>query len=459
MAEQAGLAGAPPAARTSRRHLLGQAAALAAGGLGLAGCGGRSGAVQAGFLGTKTPPSTLVYWNLLGGGDGVRMVQMEQDWLKQNPHMSLDASVLTWGAPYYTKLAMATVGRQPPDVAIMHLTRLAQFAPSGLLQELDKNELAKRGISRDTILPRLWQKAHYSGRLYAVPLDTHPWVMYYNTRLCRKAGLLDSSGQLKPIKGADALVAALQQAKKASGSMGLSMEVQAGVGPWRCFWALYNQLRGGPFFNAAATKVTLDRPKALQALTFLRDLAQKHKVIDPALDYPGSVAEFQAQRAAFLWDGDWEVATYQDAKTPFDMTLFPQIFDTQATQADSHSFVIPMHAADPGKSLDFITGMLKQSLTWAGGGHIPAYVPTLRSAAYRKLDPQSHYASEAQHINYDPPAWFSGLGRRSRGPGPEHLPAGRPGAAEPAGGPRPVHLRAREARHRRQAVLTSGDPS
>jgi multiple sugar transport system substrate-binding protein len=122
------------------------------------------------------------------------------------------------------------------------------------------------------------------------------------------------------------------------------------------------------------------------------------------------VAEFQAERAAFLWDGDWEVATYQDAKTPFDMTLFPQIFDRQATQADSHSFVIPMHAADPGKSLDFITGMMKQSLTWAGGGHIPAYVPTLRSAAYRKLSPQSHYASEAQYINYDPPAWFSGSG-------------------------------------------------
>jgi multiple sugar transport system substrate-binding protein len=410
MAEQAGPAGAPPAARTSRRRLLGQGAVLAAGGLGLAGCGGRSGVVQAGFLGTKSPSSTVVYWNLLGGGDGVRMVQMEQDWLKANPGKRLDATVLNWGAPYYTKLAMATVGRHPPDVAIMHMSRLLQFAPSGLLQELDKDELKRRGISKDTILPRLWQKAHYAGRLYAVPLDTHPWVMYYNTKLCRKAGLLDSSGRLKPIKGADQLVAALQKAKKASGSMGLSMEVQAGVGPWRCFWALYNQLQGGPFFNASATKVTVDRPKALKALTFLRDLAQKHKVMNPALDYPGSVAEFQAQRAAFLWDGDWEVATYQDAKTPFDMTLFPQIFDTQATQADSHSFVIPMHAADPGKSLDFITGMLKQSLTWAGGGHIPAYVPTLRSAAYHKLSPQSHYASEAKHINYDPPAWFSGSG-------------------------------------------------
>jgi multiple sugar transport system substrate-binding protein len=104
------------------------------------------------------------------------------------------------------------------------------------------------------------------------------------------------------------------------------------------------------------------------------------------------------------------VATYQDAKTPFDMTLFPQIFDTQATQADSHSFVIPAHAADPSKSMDFIAGMIQQSLTWAGGGHIPAYVPTLRSAAYHKLSPQSHYAAEAQFINYDPPAWFSGSG-------------------------------------------------
>jgi hypothetical protein len=43
----------------------------------------------------------------------------------------------------------------------------------------------------------------------AIPLDAHPFVQYYNTSVCRKAGLLDSSGQLPPITGAQPMLAAM----------------------------------------------------------------------------------------------------------------------------------------------------------------------------------------------------------------------------------------------------------
>lgn len=58
--------------------------------------------------------------------------------------------------------------------------------------------------------------------------------------------------------------------------------------------------------------------------------------------------------------------------------------------------------------LTFISYMLKDSLVWARGGHIPAYLPVTNSAAYKHLVPQSHYAAEAKHVEYDPVAWFSG---------------------------------------------------
>ena len=35
------------------------------------------------------------------------------------------------------------------------------------------------------------------------------------------------------------------------------------------------------------------------------------------------------------------------------------------------------------RAMTFIKSMLDQSLTWAKGGHIPAYLPTLNSAEYR----------------------------------------------------------------------------
>jgi multiple sugar transport system substrate-binding protein len=41
---------------------------------------------------------------------------------------------------------------------------------------------------------------------------------------------------------------------------------------------------------------------------------------------------------------------------------------------------------------------------------VPAYLPTLDSAAYKKLEPQADYASAAKDAVYDDPAWYGGSG-------------------------------------------------
>ena len=61
-------------------------------------------------------------------------------------------------------------------------------------------------------------------------------------------------------------------------------------------------------------------------------------------------------------------------------------------------------------SLGFIKSMLDQSMTWAQGGHIPAWQPVRESDAYKKLTPQSNYAAAADAAVYDPPGWYSGSG-------------------------------------------------
>ena len=58
----------------------------------------------------------------------------------------------------------------------------------------------------------------------------------------------------------------------------------------------------------------------------------------------------------------------------------------------------------------FIKQMLEQSLTWAEGGHVPAYIPTFDSAAYKKLTPQSNYAAAAETAVFDDAAWYGGSG-------------------------------------------------
>jgi multiple sugar transport system substrate-binding protein len=180
----------PSSAQPTRRALLqaaGGAAALAA----LSGCAGTS------FASGKT---RLRYWNLFGGGDGVNMQALEAGFQKAHPEISLQSDTLAWGAPYYTKLAMAGAGGRAPEIAVLHIARLAGFAPGRLLDPWDLDRLAQHGIHPSDFPATLWNRGGIGGTQYAVPIDTHPWVMYYNTDIARKAGLLGPDGRIRTIR-------------------------------------------------------------------------------------------------------------------------------------------------------------------------------------------------------------------------------------------------------------------
>jgi multiple sugar transport system substrate-binding protein len=237
--------------------------------------------------------------------------------------------------------------------------------------------------------------------------------MYYNVDLCRKAGLLDASGNLKPLQGANAVMDALKAIKQTTGAYGVAFEIQ-GVTPWRLFLTLYSQL-GGQVLSPDGKELVLDDAKAEQVLAFMKDLTITNKVAPQNIDYAGSVALFGAGKSGLLWNGEWEVTTFQNEKNfSFNMVPFPLVFDTYHAQADSHTFVLPRQiAVDPASraaALEFISFMLKDSYTWSQGGHVPAYLPVTESNQYKSLKPQSNYASVAADVVVDPNAWFSGSG-------------------------------------------------
>ena len=381
------------------RRTLFKLAAGSGAAVGLSACSGTTGV-------PGSPASSLTYWNLFGGGDGQRMTQMERAYSKKSGSADLKSVTLSWGIPYYTKLAMAIAGGSPPDVAILHLSRMPQFGPSGMLRPFTAADLQTMGLQQNDIAPLLWKKATFGGKLLAVPLDTHPLVLYYNTDVCKKAGLLDGNGQLKPLTGKADVLAAFAAAKKVTGKWGVTFDTQQYT-PWRLFWALLAQ-QGNAMFSADGSRYTLDEQKASEALDFIRGLTHGRQLAPPGRDYTASVALFQAGAAGFHLNGEWEVGTFQAAGLPFDMTLMPQVFAGRQTWADSHSFVIPKGARNVEAALGFIATMLRESLTWAKGGHIPAYTPVRTSSAYQQLTPQSHYAAEINHVAYDPPVWFSG---------------------------------------------------
>jgi multiple sugar transport system substrate-binding protein len=383
----------------------------------VAGC---SSPVASGLLGT--PPSTadVIFWHLFGGGDGENMGAMVKDFQKSS-HRTVESTLLSWGNPYYTKLALAASSGRPPDVAITHLSRLPLLAEAGLLESVDEAGMTDAGITEDKFTPAAWSKATVGGTSYAVPLDTHPFVLFYNLDLARKAGLLASGDTLKPIAGRDAFVDALTAMKEAGAEYGAIMSITADPSTtWRCFTMLYSAL-GPPIVEDQGTKITLDKGAAEETFAFMQRLTGDLGLMPGNATSTTVSTLFGQGKAGFLFDGVWQIPTYrgvelEDGKPlPFNVVPFPAILGDKATSyADSHALVIPKSSGRSStrseNAVSFVKGLLDDSATWADGGHVPAWLPVQQSAEFKELRPQSNYVQAAFDAVYDPAGWYTGAG-------------------------------------------------
>ncbi|MFL6636765.1 MAG: extracellular solute-binding protein [Massilia sp.] len=395
-----------------------------------------------GLAGVHAPARAQVevrMWTLLSGGDGARMRALVDDFNASQRDVRVVSTTLKWGEPFYTKLITASVVGAGPDVATIHLSRIANLAGGGVLRPIGPAELQAAGLRGQDYLPRQWAKAHYEGATYAVPLDVHPLVLYYNKTLAGKAGLLDADGKLKPIQSVDAMTDAFRAATERTGQRGLTMESsQSSYAIWRLWLSMLAQqnvtiISNGRFTYGPAGAATLSRISDW----FTKGYAQS------GLDYPASTSQFMGGGAAFMLNGVWEVPELVRATQAgtlgfeYGIAPLPKMYANASAWADSHGFALPAnpgHEPSPDKVravLRFVAYVSKHSLGWAEGGHIPAYKPVADSAAAKSLMPNALYAQVAGDVVYDPDGWYMGAAGPLEAIASKFLPAALYGYLSP----------------------------
>ncbi|MGI8747165.1 MAG: extracellular solute-binding protein, partial [Deinococcus sp.] len=305
-----------------------------------------------------------------------------------------------------------------------------RWAEAKIVRPIAPAELSGAGIKSSTFFPKLWQASTYNGQDYAVPLDTHPMVLYYNKDILKKAGVLGADGMPKLNSLAD-FNAALAAVKK-TGSLGVSFENgPTSYMPWRIWLALIGQQGGTIAQNNKLTYGAL----GTSTLNTITDWV-KNGYAGKNVDYPTSVAQFVNGKAAFMINGVWEVPTMVDGsktgkiKFGYGVMPFPKLYASQNTWADSHAFVIPNNvgkaaSADKVKgALQFVAYAEKNALTWAGGGHVPANLAVANSSAFKAMKPNSDFATvAAQNVTYDPQGWYSGAAGPLEAASAKYFPA------------------------------------
>ncbi|MDG4859336.1 extracellular solute-binding protein [Streptomyces sp. T-3] len=392
-----------PPSLPSRRGVLGGLGALAvAGSFGVATANRSASAI------TSDADVRVRYWNLFSGGDGANMIAMLDAFRRDHPGIAVKDSTLQWGNPFYTKLAMAAAGDRAPELGVMHLGRVAGFSPGRLLDPWDEALLAKYGVRKDDYNPALWNRGVIGGKLYALPLDIHVQLCFYRKDVLKKADLLGDDGRMVPVTSTGEWFEVLKKAKKVQkkGLQTLGLWTNDQNFQWWFFVAFYTQL-GGKWFNDGHSEVLFDADKATRVLEFFRQHVTDGYVI------PGApTGEQFVNGAPFTWEGNWSVPTFSGAKLDYGAAPLPPVFGKQATHAEAHAFVLPHQANRGGAPNDgahrLAAYVVQHAQQWAAGGHIPAYTPTLSTAAYKELTPQNEYASAMDHQAAEPKVWFAG---------------------------------------------------
>jgi len=362
---------------------------------------------------------TVVWWDFLGGGDGVRMKKLIADFNAEHAgKIRIDATTLDWGVPFYAKVQTSVAVGEAPDVMTYHASRIPLAVSQGVLDEITADDWTKLGFSQGDFATATWDAVTVEGKQYAVPLDTHPIVLYYNRDLLKKAGALGDDGRPKGMGNREEFTATLKALKDAGVEFPLGSVTGDGNFMFRTIYSLMCQ-QGGELMTGDEFLAGDNADKLKNALAVLQDWT-KAGLQSTYTDYPATVALFTSGKAALMINGVWEVPTMTDLAAQgklFDWGAveIPVVFEKPCTYADSHVFAIPKNQGKdmtPEKRaavLEIVSWVDKHSLFWATAGHIPAYKPVTDSAEYKAMEPNATYSTLTANMIFDPKSKLAGI--------------------------------------------------
>jgi multiple sugar transport system substrate-binding protein len=371
------------------------------------------------LVGGAQAKETVMWWDFLGGGDGVRMKSLIEQFNKEHGDtIEIKATTLEWGVPYYTKVQTSVAVDQAPDIMTYHLSRIPLALETGVLDAITLEELASVGLRPESYFSANFQAMKgEDGKVYAIPFDIHGVVLYYNTDLLAKAGLIGDDGLPKGFDGVDNFNAALVKLKEGGATYALSIAGEDGVGLWRLFYSLLNQQDGVVLKDGQV----LPGDNFDKAVTALSEMAKwVASGWAPKLTaYPASLALFTSGQAPTLIQGVWEIPTMVDLEKQeklfkWGAIQLPALYGHNATWADTHALAIPKNATkqmSPEKRkavLEVIAWMNKNSLFWATAGHIPAYKPITETTEFKSMQPNAVYSVLAETAAFEPKTKLTG---------------------------------------------------
>ncbi|KAA9003974.1 ABC transporter substrate-binding protein [Paenibacillus spiritus] len=363
----------------------------------LSACGGNDGetggkkAQTGSGSGKKTE---ILFWSPFSGSDGPFMKKLVDKYNSSQDAYKVNF-VIQPNGEYYKQLDVAlSTGKERPDLMIMHVDSVPTYQSKDQLQPVD--ELASQaGINPADFAEAPIKYSTIDGKLYSLPLDIHPVLMYYNKDLFEKAGIT-----APPTNRAEFEAAAEKLTDKSKGVYGYVVPT---LWPQQFIFPSLVWQNGGELWNG--TDVAYNSPEAVEMVEWMRGLIEKG--ISPSnVQQDGENTLFLQGKNAIQFNGPWMKSQYDEAGLNYGVAVMPQIGKAkQAIYAGSHGFVVPKAVTDSAKLAgigDFLKYVAGNSLDWAESGQAVASKKVLDSAEFKAMPFQSTVSQSFEHVQFAP---------------------------------------------------------
>jgi len=344
---------------------------------------------------------SLSFWTLFDGGDGANMQTLVDEFNKTHPDIEVKNTKLAWGE-YYTKLVTAVGNGNGPDIGISHSSRLPDLIDQGVVTELD-TPATDAGVDWNSYNQNLLSAVTVDDQHYAVPIDTHAFIMFYNKKLLKEAGLLGEDGKPVLEQSADGFVSFLKTLKENLPAKVTPFALSnSNDDPFRLWWSLYSQLGGNDVISDDLKSAAIDKEKGIKAADYIQKLYTEGYI---KKNDPDFYKNFQSGTAAITMTGVWTTGTWESTKDfEFGAMPIPKFYDQEATWGDSHTIILPLtQDEDEAKrkaAMIFADWVADNGQVWAKAGHIPSKPSVLEKQEFKDMPYRSDYSEVASVVKF-----------------------------------------------------------
>ncbi len=233
----------------------------------------------------------------------------------QHPEINVEYETAAF-SDYFTKLQTLVASRSLPDTFELNYENFVTYAERDALLDLNPLIAADEDFDIGVYNPTALAAFALDGKQYGLVESFSNVVLYYNKDLFDAAGLDYPSADWT---WDDELAAAQALTNAETGVWGTFSPIQ--------FWEFYKTIaqNGGAVLNADKTEVTLATPENVEALTWMIDKVNTHKVTPTDAEMGGQSPEdlFKAGKIAMLRTGIWMLGAFADAPFNWDIALEP----------------------------------------------------------------------------------------------------------------------------------------